>query len=751
MQTLSNWLRHNAGISIIMGLFFVVATTYSVVTPLFEMSDELWHYPMVKTLADGNGLPIQDSANPGPWRQEGSQPPLSYYAGAALTFWIDTSDVGEVLRPNPHVDNGVITPDGNTNLIVHNYAREAEWPWRGTVLAVHVVRLMSVVMSTTALYVTYLIGREVFPSKQWLALAGAAAVGFTPMFAFISGAVNNDNLAVLLSALGLYMMLRIIQAANSEHDTLRLAIILGLILGLSALTKASILGQFGLAGLTIAYVAFKKQRWQTFFVEGPIIVAVAIAISGWWYWRNYRLYGDPFGLNVFIEILGQRARPATYAQLWTERFGFMQSYWGLFGGVNVPMDNWIYATLNTLFVGSAVGVVVYLLKKFMADKTIEGWAPALLSLLWIAGVIVPLASYWARVTWSSQGRLVFSAIMSINLWFIAGLSAWLPDRIGRWVAMGVVSFMAIITAIAPFVYIQPSYALPTNSVVESSMDGILFTPPGAEAATMMLADYQITTTEAQPGDTVTIRLEWVSTSAMQRNWSTFVHLQDSFGFRVGQRDTYPGLGLIATSELPPGTQWVDEYVVPISASAITPEELEIRVGLWDFNTGERMTVDAQDNSLPIGTVLLEPRPSINDVPNPIRFNFGEQIQLSGYDVPERSIAPGETLTVDLYLEAIEKMNTDYTVSLQILGPDNQRFGALDRQLAPASSAWRVDILVKDSFSISLNADTPVGEYPLQVVFYEFTDDGGFERLQMVNEEGRLTDDFLILTQIRVTP
>lgn len=751
MTKVASWLSRNRAIAAVMAVFAVVASIYSIVTPLFEMSDELWHYPMVKTLADGNGLPIQDPANPGPWRQEGSQPPLYYYAGAALTFWIDTSDVGDVLRPNPHVDNGVITADGNTNLIVHNYAREAEWPWRGTVLAVHIVRFMSVVMSTAAVYITYLIGKEVFPHRHWLAVTGAAAVAFTPMFAFISGAVNNDNLAVLLSATGLYLMLRIVRASNENRATLRLALVLGVVLGLSALTKASILGQFGLAGLTMAYAAYKQKRWQTFFVEGPIIIAIAVAIGGWWYWRNFQLYGDPFGLNIFIAILGQRARPASYAQLWTERFGFMQSYWGLFGGVNVPMDAWIYALLNTLFVLSWIGVVVYLVLKFRKKEALAAWVPTLLSLLWIAGVIVPLATYWARVTWSSQGRLVFSAIMSINLWFVAGLSAWLPERFGKWVAISVTSFMAVISAIAPFAYIQPAYRLPEVVEPPANSEVIAFTPHGSAQPTMQLVDYEVLTDDATPGDYVWLRLHWEATAPMVRNWSTFVHLQDSFGFRVGQRDTYPGLGLIATSEVQPGTAWIDDYIVPISQSAITPEELDVRVGLWDFNTGERMAVDAEDNSLPIGTVSLEAHQSDAPYPNPVSFNFGDQIELSGYDLKQRTARPGESFEIELYLQAVEDMQNDYTISVQLLGPDTQRFAALDRWPEPATSTWEIGDVIEDSYTLTVNEDTPLGEYPVQIVFYQQTADGGFERLQMINEEGRLTDDFLLLTQVRVIP
>jgi hypothetical protein len=114
----------------------------------------LWHYPLVEHLADGNPLPVQvfDPEQAGPWKQEASQPPLYYYLGAALTFWIDTSDMEQVRWLNPHVDNGVITEDGNINLVVHDPDVSQ---WQGTLLAIRVVRLASVLMGTATVYLTY--------------------------------------------------------------------------------------------------------------------------------------------------------------------------------------------------------------------------------------------------------------------------------------------------------------------------------------------------------------------------------------------------------------------------------------------------------------------------------------------------------------------------------------------------------------------------------------------------------------------
>ncbi len=230
-------------LGLILGLFLLLGGIYAVTTPVFEASDELWHYPMVRHLADGNPLPVQvyDPAEAGPWKQEASQPPLYYYLSAALTFWVDTADMEAVRLENPHVDNGVITEDGNNNLVVHH----PDWnQWQGTLLAVHIVRLASVLLGALTVYLTYRIGREVAPDRPEIGLGAAAVNAFIPMFLFISGAVNNDNLAIPLASLAILLMIvavtgrgrlgRVAQATSAKRWLFW--VLLGVVIGLAVLT-----------------------------------------------------------------------------------------------------------------------------------------------------------------------------------------------------------------------------------------------------------------------------------------------------------------------------------------------------------------------------------------------------------------------------------------------------------------------------------------------------------------------------------
>jgi len=50
-------------IALILAAFVVLGTAYDVATPLFEKPDEIWHYPYVKYLADGQRFA---GARPGP-------------------------------------------------------------------------------------------------------------------------------------------------------------------------------------------------------------------------------------------------------------------------------------------------------------------------------------------------------------------------------------------------------------------------------------------------------------------------------------------------------------------------------------------------------------------------------------------------------------------------------------------------------------------------------------------------------------
>jgi hypothetical protein len=741
------------GIHFVLAAFLALGAVYAIATPLFEASDELWHYPMVKTLADGNGLPVQDAANLGPWRQEGSQPPLYYAVMALATRWIDTSDMAVLRWINPHADNGVITADGNNNMVIHT-SREA-WPWQGTVLAVRLARLLSVLLGAGTLYFTYRLGLEIAPGERGLALAAAAFAGATPMFLFITASVNNDNLAICLSSAALWLLARWLRrppsAAGWSH------VILGLILGGGALSKQSALGLFPLSGLVILAAQFQRYRLAPraqrgrrrlaasalqVLAQSAIVLGLAAVVAFWWYLRNWQLYGGWLGWNVFVKIVSARAQPAGLAQLWGERAGFAQAYWGLFGGVSVPLPSWAYPVLNLIVAASLLGLAWGFLRAWCARRI--GFTDAALWILpaiWLALLMVGLYR-WTSVTQASQGRLVFPGIAAISWFVVAGLR-----RFWRGLPWASVALLAGLAAATPFAIILPHYAPPPplTAAQQAAIPNRLDADFGGE---MKLLGYRLDTPSALPGDSLRLTLYWQSETAMDRNWSIFLHVVDDAGVIIAQRDRYPGQGALATSLLRPGQTFADEYVVQLPAGTYSPASAVIEVGLYDLLDGARLPLAGGGDSLRLAPVQVLVRPG--DVPNALRQDIGGKLELAGYALGARVLHPGETLDLTLYWQALSKMRVNYSVSARVRGEGETLWARQDgwpRQGAAPTSTWALGQMLTDDYALALDPQTPPGQYDVEVVVY---DSATLRRLQMVTPDGRLVDaDSVRLGQIRV--
>ncbi len=756
------------GVWLLLLAFLALAVTYSVVTPIFEASDELWHYPVVQYIAAGHGLPVQTPPDrPGLWKQQASQPPLYYALAALLTSWIDTSDLAATLRPNPHGAVGVITPDGNINMVAHTPARES-WPWRGTALAVHIGRLLSVALSTVTVYLTYRLGREAFPDRLDIAMGAAAFTAFTPMFTFISGSVNNDNLVVPLCALALLVMMRQSREAQGDGRHLTLGwLALGAVIGLAALTKLSGMLLLLPAALTGVYVAWQRRSLRHLFAAGPAIGLPVLALTGWWLWRNWQLYGDPTGLKMFNPYF-TRPIPADLAQIWSERTSFLYGYWGNFGGLNLPIPSGAYTILNILLLLAAAGLI-FSFCRFVARNrpssfvtqhsarfadTLRGHASRTrfaIIVLWGAIVVVGWLG-WTRTTWSSQGRLVFYALPAYSILMAAGLGAWLPHRVAPY-AFGVVGIgMATLSAAMPFTVIAPAYARPPQ-LTSAQIANIPHRADVTFGDALVLLGYDAPAASVRPGDSARITLYWQSLKPMDRDYSVFVHLLDEDEIEKQDKGpAYPGRGNLPTTTLAHGQTWAETWVVPVDATSYAPAHLLWEVGLYDASTRKRLpAADKAEHTLGdnlrFGQIELARLPG--SLYNPLSFNFGDQIELIGYDLDRRAARPGETAQLTLFWRALQAPTRDYTIFAHVLGPQQTKATAVDMQPTPSTSNWKQGQVVSSTYPLEIKTVSP-DVYDIILGVYYFTNASSFERLKILTRDGRQQQDTVLLGKLRVT-
>ncbi len=766
-------LKEYRALSILIVVFLTLGGLYSIVTPIFEAGDEVWHYPFVQYVASGHGLPVQDAARQDPWEQEGGQPTLYYALSAAATSWIDTRDMPDRLWRNPYAKIGIPLAFGNKNLIVHTHAED--FPWHNTALAVHLIRFLSLVLSACTVTLTYLLAKELPPLRKGgaggVALFAAALVAFNPMFLFISASVNNDSLASALAALALLLIVRrVTRGANTRR-----LLILGVVCGLGALAKVSDLGLIPLALLVLAWLAWRQMRIavganpllkivSTFLVSALLIVIPAFLLAGWWYVRNYLLYGDPLAFNVWLQIAGGRPTPVTLLDLLNEFQGFRISFWGNFGGVNLIAPEWVYGVLDLVTLAALLGLALAAWQRRLPTALV---IPA----LWL-GIVFAGLIRWTLLTYASQGRLIFPAISSVGVLLAFGLSnlgleglqvrkpRGLPRPQGPFGAAGSVGlerfnlptfqplnlltafFLFAFALAAPFLIIAPAYALPERLNADAPAPNPVHVTYEAVSTQPELVGYEVGRS-VRAGEELPVTLYWRTRTEVEQDLYVYIHLYDASGKPVGQWEALPGNGLYPTRLWQPREMIVDRYRVPVTTDTLGPQVGRVEVGLTPV--GSTIPLPARD---PNGATIVPSiarfkieAPSSNLTARPALFKFdevldavnvhfsgargGRQFELDPSDPSHFPLFGGDVLRVDLALRAATAPAEDYTIFVHLVDPQGHIAAQQDSQPeagAYPTSFWDAGEQVTSQFDLKVPDGAPTGDYQIEIGLYRSRDD-----------------------------
>jgi len=734
-QVLALLWRHWA-VVLIMVAFIALGIYYSVTTPIFETPDEPWHYRYVKQLADGKGLPPL-LVSTDPWEQgEAHQPPFYYALGALLTGGIDTGPAEEIYQRNTYAALGLPHSPGSKNAVLH-FDGEGH-PYRGVALAVHVLRWFSILCSALTVLLTYCLALEITPRRRTIAIGAAALVAFNPQFLFISAGANNDLLVTLFTTLTLYLSVRV---CNGKARPYRTPFLLGISVGLGALTKLSGLTS-GLLVLAAYLLGIRSRRgwrpWEDLARPVFIAVAVAVALSGWWYARNAILYHDALGMGVLKASSGIRSGPLPLKDVLRVLLESVISYWGVFGWMNVVADEMYYTLARILSILGVFGLLLALVKSYWNRKSLRQyrWRTVVIVLLWVSAMIVSLLS-WTQLITGPQGRLLFPAISGIAFLLVVGLMAWFPARYAAAPAFGMSALLLGVSLIAPSRYITPAYARPTRIPLEEVSLNIqdLNIRFGED---LFLLGYELREDSVRAGGDLHLRLHWLALKRMSQNYAFYVHVFGRGGTRIGGADTYPAKGNYPTRIWVPGEVVSDDYTLTIARDAEAPTAAVIRVGVYTPPGVDNLPVfDAQgrdlDPSPGIARVRIVPLRATHYQPQQeLNVNFDHKAMLLGYDLSPQVPSAGETWEVTLYWEPLAPIAKDYTVFVHLMGESGEKITQFDGQPLEGdypTHLWQTGESIKDTHLLALPADLPTGEYHLDIGLYLL---GSGERLFLVD-------------------
>ena len=760
----------------LLALYLLLASLFSFAIPPFEAPDEIWHFAFVQHLVTQRTLPVAEPNTRALWRQQGTQAP-AYYAGAALlTALIDQSDFPEIFaRANPHRAIGQPDTAINRNFLVHHQQAE-RFPWRRSILALHVARLFSVLLGAVTIYAVYRTLHLFLPPQS--ALLGAAFTAFIPQFAFISASVSNDNAVNATAALVLWQLTEMLSEGGRPQKSRLLK--LGAALGLALLSKLSGLGLAGVSAAAILWLA-RRNRSLRPILDAALRTAIpAILLAGWWYLRNWRLYGDLLAWEMWEANILLRVIPAGPSQILSELGGLERSFWGLFGWLNLPYPPWIYLALRVVAVVVALGLLFHLARKTRAGGVrLASHVPHAFLLLWLLVLTISWLRFM-RVAPAAQGRYFFAALPALALLWALGWTGW-GSRFGHRTGWSVTSALGLLTLATPFFLLQPAYRPPPMSVSDSDSNTAVSSTPHslflAENSEIQLqhaiASYgglqgEPDETVSQlptvfPGDDVQVDLAFMSNAPLPRDWSLFIHLVDGTGLTVAQLDTMPGGGLRPTSGWQPGRLLLDSYTVAIPVTAHTPNRASWQVGFYDHRSGERLPQVDGGTSYTFGEVTICPagftvsdcqpggkaevsHDGGRDIPIPVHVQFAGNITLAGYSFNSRTPVPGEEMTVTLYWTASGPVIESYTVFAHLLTDSFEMFGGADLQPSPSTESWAPGETVATVHTFTVPPDAAPGHYQVEIGLYTRPD---FRRLRVLDRIDPAQEDRLLLGPLRI--
>ena len=119
---------------------------------------------------------------------------------------------------------------------------------------------------------------------------------------------------------------------------------------------------------------------------------------------------------------------------------------------------------------------------------------------------------------------------------------------------------------------------------------------------------------------------------------------------------------------------------------------------------------------------------------PADANFGNLVQLVGYDIDTRRAYPGGRLPVTLYWRVLAPIETSYQIFTHLesdSGPVAQSDGVPVCWTYP-TNVWRPGQIIADQHAIALSPEVTPGEYPLEIGLYL---PDTFERLDVLDIAG----------------
>ncbi len=454
----SRWLIVFLGA--IISFRLVTGVLYSLITPPWQAPDEPRHFEHARLLLErGRPLSVADT-DPQLQRQ-------------ILQSMVDSDFWSWYFGPRPER-----TPTSFKEIWPSHYTmlhRPSLYYWlglpflgfvseRSLVAQLEALRLFSVMLGACTVLVAFLTARVLFPRDAFMALGTASFVALVPMYAWLSGMLNNDNLAALSVSLVTLCVALIFRRGLSW----RLVLATLAAAGLAVVSKRTSVAEVAVLPLVpVVYYWGRPERHARIAVGlGAATLAVAMAVGGIVAFRPTLLpwLAKPLGSALMnspsyaLKLLNHPYLSWEFLQLlWRYAEVSVWSFWALFGWMTLSVDSVWYDALKVAHLGSAAGLLLLLVRSWLAKGSLRSFQVKAL-LLYAVGILLLIvlavaeAAYYFAPNHTPQGRYFFTLIVPIGLFFTLGWHELLPARCRPMGLLALMCFFLLFNSVCLFWY-----------------------------------------------------------------------------------------------------------------------------------------------------------------------------------------------------------------------------------------------------------------------------------------------------------
>lgn len=306
----------------------------------------------------------------------------------------------------------------------------------------YAARLTSVLSSVVTIIFLIKISEKIGLKSRYLL---PICFGLIPEFAFLSGYVNSDSLAIMSVAMTIYFWYTGLESAWDRKSIIGITISLAICMASYQNVYGFILVS-GILFLVSSFIISKNggRKFSKAFLIGLGIIAAILVLSGWWYLRNAIHYGGDFsGREAMHRMAEQYAvpelKPSNKQSLYEQGVSVMTmlfpmgwisgSMYSVIGNFRIFEGNvvqlQIYSFLiKTVLVIIALGVIAYCVKvirECIKHKSDKGSNIMDIHLLLGAFIVVLLSFIYSYFDdFQLAGRYIVPALIPVLIWFSRG-------------------------------------------------------------------------------------------------------------------------------------------------------------------------------------------------------------------------------------------------------------------------------------------------------------------------------------------